>query len=31
MDWAAISADGHTMTNSFSFTVDSSVAASDSH
>lgn len=31
VDWAAIGADGHTVTNSFSFTVDSSVAASDSH
>ncbi|GAB5500679.1 MAG: hypothetical protein PsegKO_29900 [Pseudohongiellaceae bacterium] len=30
VDWAAISADGHTVTNSFSFTVDSSVAASGS-
>lgn len=29
VNWAAIGADGHTVTNSFSFTVDSSVAASD--
>jgi len=31
VDWAAISGDGHTVTNSFSFTVDSSFATSDAH
>lgn len=30
VNWAAIGADGHTVTNSFSFTVDSSDAASES-
>lgn len=29
VNWAAIGHDGHTVANSFSFTVDSSVAASD--